>query len=262
MLTLIFLLGTLDLEERIETNSNPNIEISNVCGSVSIKGSDANQIFVGGYLTNNRNQLVITPGKTIKISVEKGLHPEVECAHLEISVPKEGKLNINVTSSDIGIQGYNGTVQAKSVSGNVSVAGNPNMVDITTVSGESEILGPCTHSILKTVSGDIELSGVRGILVTETVSSTINVSGGVFEQISINSVSGDISFEGTASKNIEGKLVSHSGDINLTMPNFNGTISASSFSGNVEGASDLTRNTEGSGLVRIETFSGDVKLGL
>lgn len=304
------------VDETFPSDATGTVQISNVSGRVTVHGWDRNEIRVTGALGRGTERLELDRGRQrseIRVVIPRNAR-NVRGSDLHIRVPVGKQVTVSTVSADIEIGGVRGAVNARSTSGEVEIDGRPAAVratstsgDVTvnvstdgrvvasTTSGDVTIAGSVGDGVsaesvsgdvvvtartqevrAKSVSGDVGLEGVRGRASGSTVSGDVRVVGGQLQYASLESVSGDLLYEGDLSSGAAFDLESHSGDITLVLPRgvgadfdvrtFSGSIQ-SQFGGEVRRTSqygpgrELRISNGGSGgILRIQTFSGTVKL--
>ena len=203
-----------------------------------------------------------------------------EPSHLRLTVPLRADVSIDSVAADVDVVGLaSDELSIDSVSGDVKVAAVPLEASIQSVSGDLNLTLNRANVHAESVSGDIRLGGRLGNeLTVETVSGEIDlqVLDTQIRKLSGSSVSGDMRIGTQLANDARVHLESVSGQIDLRLPRaLSATVKAESFSGelkatsaNVEhsrhgpGSSLEHRYGKGEGDVSIETFSGDVDLTL
>ena len=195
--------------------------------------------------------------------------------NLEVQVPRGSRLDVEGVSASVDVSGVSGEIDAASVSGAVTVAGGSSHVDAESVSGDVTVRGVVGAVAAESVSGRIELLEVAGELEASTVSGGIRVEAGAVTDVEIETVAGNVYFQGSpggGSLEIE----SHSGNVEALLPAALGArFELESFSGRIEnafgpparrsdrhepGTSAEFTTGAGGAEVSIETFSGNITL--
>ena len=154
-----------------------------------------------------------------------------------------------------------------------------NVKELKTVSGDvvgSGLAGPIRA---QSVSGDVKLSGLAGDLDVESVSGEISLRDAKSANVRAETVSGSVEYRGTLNKGGRYEFKSHSGDIDLAMPEGVGaTFSVSTFSGSVDSSIPMTLQPSedmapkrrsksmefsiggGGARITVRTFSGDITI--
>lgn len=262
-----------------------HISITNIKGSVSVSVWDRNEIHVGGSLGEGAKPLSIKGSDSnLKVAVQGhastgffhwGSSNAMGPTDLQVQVPRGASLEVDVVSASLRVDGLaGGSLNVNAVSGRVQVRATLRSLAVDSVSGSIEQSGRADRADLQSVSGDILAPALGGDATLETVSGRIRTGGSPWRRLSVSSVSGDVQIQNgpTASGRID--VDSMSGDVQLQLsPATPASIHASSFSGelssdtavakkqrNGSGSELTTRIGSGGGQVKIETFSGDVRI--
>jgi hypothetical protein len=103
---------------------------------------------------------------------------------------------------------------------------------------------------VRTVSGDIRLESVRGALQLKTASGDVSVDT-IASQASLTTVSGDLGVE-----RVDASLTARSVSGDATLGSISAPLTLSTTSG------DVDLKSVGGGDVRVQTVSGDVRVGI
>jgi DUF4097 and DUF4098 domain-containing protein YvlB len=198
---------------------------------------------------------------------------------LEVTVPQRASLEVEAVAADVDVQQMAGArLSASSVSGNVSVtASSPGEAELQSVSGD--ILARITTSRVEveSVSGDVDLQGgLDGEVSMESVSGDLTLVAKSLSQLKLNSVSGDANVRTALRPNASVQGETLSGTLALRLPRATGTrLHVETFSGDIDapagtvkreehgpGKSLDTRLGDGRGDIKLESFSGDVRITL
>ena len=283
-LALLMTAGTLvagqSVDVTIRADSDALIEIENLSGSVTITGWDKNEVKVTGTLGDDTEGLSTSgEGSHIEIEVEipdrqRGRGRRDYESTLVISVPADSRLDVETVSAGIKVSDVTGKLDLESVSGSVRVTGSPSAADVETVSGGITISGSQTRVTAESVSGNIDLDGVAERVDVATVSGRIEVEAGQIDRGDFETVSGNITFQGSLSSGASLDLECHSGNVDLLIPaDTSASFEVSSFSGEIRNdfGPEAKRTSKyapgkwlefstgsGSADASIETFSGNV----
>lgn len=264
------------VDERWDIDAKAMISIENIAGEIVIQAWDRNQAYLTGELGDSVDELEISASKSsLQINVINRNERNIDETVLKLMIPAGASVDVLAVSADIYISGLdNDRLTASSVSGDVEVEATSKRVSIESVSGDVEFSGQTQRISAESVSGDIDLSGISGEIAATTVSGDMELQAGLVESAKLETVSGDITMRGEISDN--GKLTaeSMSGDVVMMLPaSQSGLFRAQSFSGRIYtdfGSVDDAKYGPGSHLkyvtgsggseVRVESFSGDIKL--
>ena len=200
---------------------------------------------------------------------------------IELLVPRGMRLIISAGSGDVDVQEITGDVEVHAVSGDISLRAIGGRAIVETLSGEIEITDGVGDLRATTVSGDITARGVRGSAEVHTTSGTVDLGMPRAGSVKVESISGDILFDGMPTDDASFQLATHSGDITLRMSDgARGVLDVSTFSGEVTSNSTLLLTANGmprsgrrertgqrfefggggSTRITVATFSGDIRL--
>lgn len=262
------------------------VEISNVKGSIEVRGWERNEVHVTGELGKGVEKLVVDGSRdNLEVRVEypnrRGWSDDrSEPTRLVLQVPLRATLEIESVSADIKVDGVAaGELDIESVSGNITIAAAPSSADISSVSGDLSLTLNTAEANSETVSGDIRLSGrLNGEIEAESVSGDIRIDsrGERVRRVSTGTVSGDAVVRVALADGGEISSETVSGDIELRLPkSTSARVSGESFSGRLRapnanvrtekfgpGSSLEARYGSGAGQIRMESFSGDAELVL
>jgi DUF4097 and DUF4098 domain-containing protein YvlB len=181
-------------------------------------------------------------------------------------------LEISAHEGDVTIDGTRGEVQVSSVEGAISVTGGRGRIELSSIEGDLSVTGSEGRIALTTVDGSLTLTDVAGDVDANTVDGDIVVTGSNIANLDARSVDGSISYSGTIRSGGHYQLSSHDGDVTVTVPSIDASVSVSTFSGEFDSDFPVTltgRNvrkrmdfTLGSGSARIELESFDGTIAL
>lgn len=273
------------INETRAVNPDARIDVSNVKGSVTVSGWDRNEVAIGGALGDGAKKLSVEgDAGHLRIKVEApdkqgwfswGADTRMGDTTLDIKVPRESEMKIEVVSADVSLSGVAGrSLNVDSVSGKQRLDSGAKEIELDSVSGDIDIAGKAGRAHVETVSGNIRARGLGGQLKFETVSGDVDADNASYREITAGTVSGDIELRGTPADGARIEVETMSGNLRLRLPADASTrISASTFSGRIR--SDFGKVTEpehgpgssldatvgaGAGQAKIETFSGDVDI--
>jgi DUF4097 and DUF4098 domain-containing protein YvlB len=263
------------------------IEISNVRGSVSITGGNADRVTLGGSLGAQSKLSIESSNRHLELHVESegksggwlgSRGPQSDTA-LVLSVPHGVSLKLDLVSADGKFNGIDGkSVEIDNVSGNVVIDAAPRSVDVDSVSGNVALqtahAGVTEHAHLQTVSGNINVTGTDGRVKLETVSGKITFAAPTVAEFGAESVSGSIEASAAPAKAARFHVETMSGNLHLHLPAaVSARVHAETFSGGLHsdfgtvnkvefgpGSNLDVRMGEGDARVEAQSFSGNVEL--
>jgi DUF4097 and DUF4098 domain-containing protein YvlB len=217
-----------------------------------------------------------------------------------IGVPAGASVELHALSGSIRVKGVRGSVRAESVSGDITTAATPQLEAVKSVSGNLDLsdVDSASDLVVGTVSGDLRIKGLKARdLEATTVSGDLTLTSAACDRFGAHSVSGDVTYEGTLGRRGRVDVNSHSGNVRLSLADLSGfELIASTFSGSIRSDLPLTtspggpagpppsrpqngppdmrgghrdpggRSThatygDGSTVLEIRTFSGDITIG-
>jgi DUF4097 and DUF4098 domain-containing protein YvlB len=272
--------GEDSIDRTLNAEPNGEVVISNVSGSVDVRGWDRSEVHVTGNLGSGveRVEFESSGGRTtIKVILPRGSNRDGS-AELEIQVPKGSTVEVSAVSADVSSRGVLGTQRLKSVSGEITadVAGDDS--EIRSVSGDVTVRGSGKPQRLRvsSVSGSLDLTNAAGKLDVVTVSGDARVQIDQASEVRGRTTSGNLDVRARLTRDARVETEAVSGDITLRL-SAPGGLSAEieSFSGDIEGclAQNVERaskygpgtrlnirSVEEAARVRAKTLSGDIDI--
>ncbi len=269
-----------DVNRSIDAASDGHVDVSNISGSVTMHGWSRNSVEVTGTLGRNVEELIVERDGDkvlIKVKVPHKRGRAID-SDLRINVPKNSSIDVGTVNADITVSDVNGSQGLHTVSGDVETEYYGGRLTAESVSGDVDVDGNNADGDITatTVSGDVTLVRVSGEVRAEAVSGDIIVDEGSFDRVGLETVNGEIVFEGNLRD--DGRLSANSvnGDVDIE---FTGSLSArfeiETFNGSIrncfgpkpERTSKYAPGLElefkhggGDGRVSIETLNGDVNI--
>lgn len=196
-------------EATFYTTRSPRISLTNVNGTVIIRGWDRPQVYAVYLLGSPRIEIdaeqVPSQGEADKIQLathilDRTLTGASSQVNYTLSVPVGSSVEIRNSQGMVRIDNLTGDAWVQSVGGDIVVSGASGQVSAHTLGGRIEI----DH-----VSGAIEASSVTGDL--KFVSPTSS-------EIRARTTSGDIDYEGSLMPSADYALQTYDGAINIICP--------------------------------------------
>ncbi|MDH5345076.1 MAG: DUF4097 domain-containing protein, partial [Gammaproteobacteria bacterium] len=132
-----------EIEEIMDAASDGIVIVSNVAGSVEVRGWSRNQVEVTGELGSRVEELIFErDGDEILIKVKVPRHSNGGISSdLSISIPSASSLQINTVSADIDVSDVEGEQELESVSGDIVTEAHGSDIELGAVSGDIEVTG-------------------------------------------------------------------------------------------------------------------------
>ncbi len=259
------------------------VDVSNLKGRIQVRTWDRPEVKITGTLGAGVEKLEIDGGgEHLNVSVR---YPNgsgwgerrSEPTDLQLMVPLRADIEIDSVSADVDVEGVAaGSLSIEAVSGQVVAIGAPRSADISSVSGDVRLTLNSPEVDAQTVSGSLTLSGrLSGEVTVESVSGNVSVSvkDERLREFKANTVSGDLRVSTGVAPKAEFHMETVSGNVLLIVPkNLSAEVRGETFSGDLRapgvkvdrgvgpGASFQTRYGSGDGDISLETFSGNAEL--
>ena len=269
-----------EINESMDAAADGIVSISNIAGSVDVRGWSRSQVEITGELGDDVEELIFErDGDEIEIKVRtRRRHSHDIDSDLIIKIPQGSSLEINTVSADIDVREIAGEQSLESVSGDIATEAYASDMDVNSVSGDIEVEGDnqSMRSRLSTVSGDVDTENLAGEIGVESVSGDLLVANGVFSRASMGTVNGEIVFHARLLDDGRLDIETVNGDVDVE---FSGDVSArfdiETFNGDIRncfgpkavrvskyapGYELKFSEGDGSGRVTIETLNGDLRL--
>jgi DUF4097 and DUF4098 domain-containing protein YvlB len=225
------------IDKHLAIDNATNVKIEILRGSITLSANDDNKVSVKGELDNDAKRFIFErEGSHINIKVLMprlvGQDNSNGGSNLNISIPRQLKVNFVGVSTNTLLNGFSRSVEIKTVSGNINASALSSLVELTSVSGNI-----ATHNLsgkirLSTISGEITDKGSSGRLNLKAVSGNINTRSSA-EEVTVSTVSGNIEVELLGVDELFVSTVSGDYQGNLVL-NDNGTVKMSSISGSLD----------------------------
>ena len=268
------------VDRKVAADPNGEVTISNVSGSIDVRGWDRNEVQVTGTLGHGVERLDVetSGGRTVvKVVLPRGNSHDGD-ADIEVSVPRNSSVEVSAVSADVSSRGVLGTQRLKSVSGEVTadIAGDES--EVRSVSGDVTVRGNGKPMRLRvsSVSGSLDLTNAAGSLDVVTVSGDARIQMGDTSDVRGRTTSGTLEVRGKLTRDGRVDVEGVSGDIMLRLTAPGGlSTEIESFSGDIEGclAEKVERvskygpgtrlnirTVESGARVRAKTLSGDIDI--
>lgn len=262
------------IDTTVAVGRDASVDLGLVSGDVTVTAGSRAEVRIRAYseVIPLRFEHV---GNTIRVTTESGHSRRAGEQRMEVVVPFGTRVRAASVSGSVSVRGVRGEIDASSVSGGVVVEDATRRAALNSVSGDVRGRGIEGDVRARGVSGDITLERVTGEVDAETVSGEVEVRAARSDRLHAESVSGDITYEGTISRDGRYDVQSHSGTVRLYVPSDAPiSLTASTFSGSVNSRLPMTMEPNrggarrgqrmelsingGGARVTAQTFSGDI----
>jgi DUF4097 and DUF4098 domain-containing protein YvlB len=273
-------LAQTTVNEHHALSSGGRVEISNIAGSVTVRGWDRNEVQLTGTLGEGQRLDVQNSANRVQLKV---VYPRngrnSRGAVLELRVPRGSELQAGTVSAGLDVADVDlRRLQASTVSGGITARGQAGETSLNSVSGAIRSQLRTSRLELRSVSGAINAAGTSGgEVAANSVSGSVDLDLSTVQRLDAETVSGSL---GVRSAGLQPggriSLQTVSAPISLTLPSrTSAQLKVSSFSGTIRsdvgeverprygpGSSLDTRLGGGDGDISITSHSGSVRVNL
>lgn len=260
-----------DTDTTVSVPRGSRLRINNFGGDVTIKGWSRGEMRVQADHSSRDGIEVDVRGQVVEIR-SRGRLGMPSMADLEVTVPVWMGLEISGISIDIAIDGVEGPVKAQTIEGDITLRGGAESVSLSAVSGSIDVRGARGRVSLNSASDDIRAADITGELTIEAISGDVTLRNIDATRVEVQSISGDIEFDGGFAPRGSYIFSSHSGSVTLAIPDrADAALSVVSATGGVRSSFRVEPEREsrrranyrfgnGSATIEVETFSGGLRL--
>ena len=236
--------GPTRLDTTVSFTRGGGVDLSLVSGPVTVTAWDRAEVRVRGRSDRFPFRFERTDGPnggSVRVYTVRTRDRSAGDQQLDVVVPFGTRVTANSTSGDVRVRGVRGEVSAETVSGNVDVQDAVRRVSLTSVSGSVHAASVDGAIGARSVSGDVRVTGARGEADCNSVSGNVDVRGAQLGRLRAQTVSGDLTYDGTLARDGRYDLGSQSGDVHLMLPRDVGAaLSLQTFSGSIDASMPLT----------------------
>lgn len=247
------------------------LSLQNQGGEITIRAWDRNQVRVQASHSRRMGVEVRQSGAVVSVEgrAERGPGYLVD---YRITVPAWMDVEVGGMHADIDVEGVRGAVRAETLQGDIRVSGGT-QVKLSSVSGRITVNAVQGKIEVTSVSEDVEITDSQGDVLVSGTSGDILLRRVRARAVDIETLSGELVYDGPLLDGGRYTFLTHSGDISLAVAEgTNATISAAVASGDIGATFPIPSSDRpgrrrqtirlgtGSAAVEAETFSGDVRL--
>lgn len=210
------------LEETFPVSEAPQLSVSNIRGTVTVKSDERNDIHVTAV---KHLEAGSDPERTTVEIFQEGNRVVARTRHQKKCPSRKGQVcpvdyTVRVPSHcDVDVRQVSGTVHVNGVAGRVGVNAVQGTVQLHEINGNTQV-----NAVAATVQGD----NWCGRAKVSTVSGSVRIAGAQLSRIKASTVSADLALETTVAENSRYDFNSVSGDVTFYLPSERGVESRGS----------------------------------
>lgn len=247
------------------------LRVKNIGGDIKVQAWDRNQIRVRASHSSRMRVVVQRNGSVLSLETSANrLGSGV--VDYSITAPAWMALELGGMYATVTVEGTQAPIKAETLDGDITVRGGAETVDLSTTQGRIRLEGAQGRIKLHGVTEDIAVADSRGDIVIDNISGSIRLDRMRSTSVDAQTVSGEVRYDGTVAERGRYTLLSHSGNVVMTIPEAtSATVSAASAMGSIRASFDLPgdhsgrrrqtfRLGAGGAAIELETFSGQIRL--
>jgi Putative adhesin len=263
---------TPQTDRTVPVTKGTRLTILNDAGEVIVKTWDRDAVHVKA--THAARVTVDVQTTANVVSIRSRGTGGTAAVDYEITVPAWLPVRISGQFLYIGIEGAQNEVSAETVRGDIVIRGGSGSVTAKSIQGEIIVEDAKGRITASSVNESIRITGTSGDITAETTNGDIVVSKAEARLLELQTLNGDVRYDGSIPAGAQYRFATHNGDITLTIPEstsatftvrtFNGDFQ-SSFPTKAVGEVRRGRRTTyvlggGGAEVELESFGGDVRV--
>ncbi len=248
------------------------LRLNNGGGDIVIRAWERNQVRIQANHSRRTRVAVEASGAVIEVE-SRATHGPGNMVDYQITVPAWMPLDLEGMYAYIDVEGVRGAINAETLEGDITIKGPTAQLKASTTSGKISVEGARGRVELNSTSESIRVADVQGDLFIEGLSGDIILRGVRAASAEVETLSGNLVYEGVIQDGGRYTFLTHSGNISISIQEgANATIATAVGSGEVGATFTLPaserpgrrrqtfRLGSGSASIEAETFSGNVRL--
>jgi hypothetical protein len=256
----------------VNVTQGTRLSVENQGGDIIVKTWERNQVRVQASHSRRTHVSISLGGAVLSLESESDRGP-ASMVDYELTVPAWMAMNLEGMYATVNVKGTRAAISVETLDGDITVEGGAENVKLASVQGRIMLTGARGRIELNTVSNNIEAADLQGDVLAETVSGSITIAGSAAKSVEIQTVSGELIYDGRIIDGGHYSLLTHSGTIAVSVAEgTNATIATAIGSGDVRASFPLPASDRpsrrrqtfrlgtGSATVELESFSGAISL--
>jgi hypothetical protein len=268
-LALLAALALPQADTTFAVERSQRLEVNAHAGEIVVRAWNRNAVRVRAELRSGARLAVDRSSAAVSVHTrgERG-----EQADYEITVPAWMGVSLHGVNTTMTVDGVQAPIRAETVNGDISVKGGDGLVSLNTVEGSVTLENAKGRIDVESVNADVTVRNAEGEVQAETVNGGVTLAGIRSESVEASTVNGDMLYDGTLRPGGRYRLVTHNGDVTITIPPGTGArVSVSTFQGDFESDFPVTLTERrgkrfdftlgsGSAAIDLESFQGTIRL--
>lgn len=265
------------ISRRIAIAGDASIRIGNMASNTRLIGWDKDSIAVTGSIPAGTSFFFGGQGRLAKMGIERDekFAGSTAVGDVEVRVPQGARVWVKSLEGWIEVSNFQGEADLVAVGGSITVSGGMRLLTAETLEGSIDVNGPSQMVRLKTGGGKVAVSNVTGDLSVSTVGGGVSLLEVEPATAIVETVSGDVVYDGKLSRRATLNVQTHSGTVELRLPRDTGAeFDLHSIDGFVmvglnpkgptnkpiRGQPQFFGNAGGGAFVMVRSFKGDIRL--
>ncbi len=260
------------IDTTIAVRSGGRLEIESWNGPVRVEAWDRSEVRIR---MTRRAEIHVSSERDV-VTIEPHDHTAMsERNTYEITVPRRFQVEVEAMQGTVTVTGVQGGLTVEALNGRVEIS-DVGRVDAEAMNGSITIAGARERVQAFAANGQVEISGAEGDIHVEAINGRAALRDIRSGRVEVENVNGGISYAGTFRSDGRYSFTNHSGGVDLIIPDGAGArVRVESYSGRIDTdipvqvVSDRSRGDglertftfgDGSAQIRVETFSGTIRL--
>ena len=209
--------GTARTDKTVDVVRGTRLTLESQAGAVTIHGWDKDTVRVQAQHAATTHVLIRSNRSKLSVQSESSAGSPGSIEY-EINVPRWMPVAVEVTFDNITIEGTEGDVSAETVRGHISIKGGSGTVRAESVAGPVVVEGAKGRVTVSSVNDLIRIDDVVGDVSADTTNGAITLAHVQSSMVDASTVNGSVTYEGTVADDGHYWLVTHNGDIVVSIP--------------------------------------------
>ena len=250
------------------------VDLQVAFGNMTVTGATGNDVRIRA--TTDQGRVRLRASSTLATLRATGDHGPPGGVRYEVSVPAGIRVLMRATNGNLTATGVKGDIEAENIHGTILLTDVSGLARIESVSGNvvaSRLVGDI-H--IDAMSGGVSITDAEGEITVDNTSGPTTLTDIRSSAVRVESVSGQVRYQGTIERTGRYDFESHSGNITLTLPPSAGAVlTLSTYSGSLDTDFPITLQQSASGReekqlqfrlgtggarISAESFSGNITI--